>query len=104
MRAERLSPYARPPRAYRDLHLRHSTVDAFGGAHRLLTEHANPPAPYDALVVTVTDGCSRAAWLGPVPARFPRLGSAPSRTAASSGPTVQEGPYVERFVLEVEAS
>ncbi|MDX2555302.1 hypothetical protein [Streptomyces stelliscabiei] len=77
MRAERLSPYARLPRAYRDLHLRHSTVDAFGGVHWLLTEHAKPPTPYDALVVTVTDGGSRTTWLGPVSARFPQLGSLP---------------------------
>ncbi|MDX3516980.1 hypothetical protein [Streptomyces scabiei] len=77
MRAERLSPYARMPRAYRDLHPRHSTVDAFGRAHWLLTGHAEPSPPYDAVVVTVTDGSARATGLGPVSARFPLLDSLP---------------------------
>ncbi|MEU1555077.1 hypothetical protein ABZ517_20480 [Streptomyces scabiei] len=77
MRAERLSPYARLPRAYRDLHPRHSTIDAFGRAHWLLTEHAEPSPPYDAVVVTVTDGSVGTTGLGPVSARFPRLDSLP---------------------------
>lgn len=77
MRAERLSSYARLPRAYRDLHPRHSTVDAFGGAHWLRTERSDPSTPYDAVVVTVADGGSHATWLGPVSARFPRLCSLP---------------------------
>ncbi|MFE7761502.1 hypothetical protein [Streptomyces sp. NPDC057438] len=77
MRAERLSPYARLPRAYRDLHVRGSTVDAFGGVHWLLTEHPKPPTPYDAVVVTITDDGSRTTALGPVSARFPRLDSLP---------------------------
>ncbi|MBP5912819.1 hypothetical protein QBB33_32715 [Streptomyces scabiei] len=77
MRAERLSPYARLPRAYRDLHPRHSTIDASGRAHWLLTEHADPSPPYDAVVVTVTDGGVGTTGLGPVSARFPRLDSLP---------------------------
>ncbi|MFM9592117.1 hypothetical protein ACKI1J_08785 [Streptomyces scabiei] len=77
MRAERLSPYARLPRAYRDLHPRHSTIDAFGRAHWLLTEHAESSPPYDAVVVTVTDGRAGTTALGPVSARFPRLDCLP---------------------------
>ncbi|MER6127609.1 hypothetical protein ABT173_34495 [Streptomyces sp. NPDC001795] len=57
--ATRLSVYARLPRAYRELHIVHSTVDADGRAHWLPTER--PPDrrrthPYDAVVVTVQDG------------------------------------------------
>jgi hypothetical protein len=61
--AIRLTPHARLPRPYRDLHVLHSTVDAYGRAHWLLTERppGRPPGrrvrkPYDAVVVTVEDG------------------------------------------------
>src|SRR5262245_61305257 len=57
--ATRLSPYARLPRAYRELHVVHSTIDAHGRAHWLLTERPadrRSARPYDAVVVTVGDG------------------------------------------------
>ncbi|BBC31425.1 hypothetical protein SGFS_027190 [Streptomyces graminofaciens] len=77
MRSERLTPYARLPRAYRDLHLIHTTVDAFGRAHWLLRESADPPDPYDAVVVTVTDGSPHTTPLSSVVPRRPRLDSLP---------------------------
>lgn len=80
MRAERLTRYARLPRAYRDLPLLHSTVDAFGRAHWLLrvresTEQAS--GPYDAMVVTVADDAFHETRLSSVPPRLPRIDSLP---------------------------
>ncbi|WP_200304240.1 hypothetical protein [Streptomyces adelaidensis] len=79
MRAERLTPYARLPRAYHDLHLLHSTVDAFGHAHWLLREPPEPSGPYDAVVVTVMaeDGGSHETHLSSVSSRHPRVDSLP---------------------------
>ncbi|MFJ6572586.1 hypothetical protein ACIQNU_34765 [Streptomyces sp. NPDC091292] len=53
-----LTPYAHLPAAYQDRHIAHSTVDAYGRAHWLLTEKAPVwgGPPYDAVVVTVGDG------------------------------------------------
>lgn len=80
MRAERLTPYARLPRAYRDLHLLHSTVDAFGRAHWLLRECESAEqrsGPYDAMVVTVAgEGCHETRLSSALP-RFPRIDSLP---------------------------
>ncbi|MBB4794993.1 hypothetical protein [Streptomyces nodosus] len=69
MTTTRLSGYARLPRAYHASHIVHSTVDAQGRAHWLLTEE--PPDrhrtdPYDALVVTVEDGRPRETRLSAV--------------------------------------
>ncbi|MDX2697742.1 hypothetical protein Sipo8835_32355 [Streptomyces ipomoeae] len=72
MRPEPLMPYARLPRAYRDLKFLHSTVDTFGRAHWLLREplgprgSVEPPGPYDAVVVTVADGRSHETHLSSV--------------------------------------
>ncbi|MFF7259241.1 hypothetical protein ACFZCL_02960 [Streptomyces sp. NPDC008159] len=77
MTPDRLAPYARLPRAYRDLHLLHSTVDAFGRAHWLLRTPAETPGPYDAVVVTVDDGASYATGLSSVSARHPRIDALP---------------------------
>ncbi|MDG9715932.1 hypothetical protein [Streptomyces sp. DH24] len=55
----RLVPHAGLPRAHRRPHVLHSTVDAHGRAHWLLSERAPDRAregPVDALVVTVEDG------------------------------------------------
>ena len=62
----RLGPYARLPRTYRDRHIIHSSVDAFGRAHWLLAEQAPEDRgsdPYDALVVTVEDGACHETYL-----------------------------------------
>jgi hypothetical protein len=77
MTPDRLTGYARLPRAYRDLHLLHSTVDAFGRAHWLLRAPAEAPGPYDAVVVTVDDGASYETALGSVSARHPKVDSLP---------------------------
>lgn len=37
-----LPPYARLPHSYQGLHMMSSTVDAYGRAHWLLTEHTVP--------------------------------------------------------------
>lgn len=76
----RLTPYARLPRRYHDRHLAHSTVDVYGRAHWLLTEHdpRRPPTdPYDATVVTVGDGSAYETHLSAVVTRFPRLEALP---------------------------
>ncbi|MGD1220925.1 hypothetical protein AB9Q10_21135 [Streptomyces krungchingensis] len=75
-----LAPYARLSRAHRDLSVLHSTVDAFGRAHWLLS--GDPTAgrrakPYDAVVVTVEDGLPHETRLGPLRARFPLLDALP---------------------------
>jgi len=78
--ATRLAGYAHLPRAYRDLHNLHSTVDAFGRAHWLLTEHPPEPRgkePYDAVVVTVEDGRTYETHLSAVRARFAKLDALP---------------------------
>lgn len=78
-----LTPYARLPRRFHDRHIAHSTVDAFGQAHWLLTAREPGPGrgamkPYDALVVTVdTDGRDHATELSAVRARFPQLDALP---------------------------
>lgn len=80
MRSERLTRYARLPRAYRDLTLLHSTIDAFGRAHWLLRERESaeqPPGPHDAMVVTVTDEGCHERRLSSVLPRFPRIDSLP---------------------------
>ncbi|MCL8013596.1 hypothetical protein [Streptomyces sp. AS02] len=72
----RLMPYARLPRRYHDRHIAHSTVDAYGRAHWLLTEDdpgGVPAHPYDAVVVTVGDGVPYETHLSAVLAGFPRL-------------------------------
>lgn len=59
MKSVRLTKYARLPRAYGRLHLLHSTVDAYGRVHWLLTERdpgPGPVDPYEALVVTADRG------------------------------------------------
>lgn len=78
-----LTPYARLPRRFHDRHIAHSTVDAFGQAHWLLTAR-EPGAgrgamkPYDAVVVTVdTDGRDHATELSAVRARFPQVDALP---------------------------
>ncbi|KUN03276.1 hypothetical protein AQI95_22400 [Streptomyces yokosukanensis] len=108
----RLAPYARLPRAHHDHHVLHSSVDAFGRAHWLLTEH--PPADSvrggarsprsrdrdalcDLLVVTVGDGAPYETRLTAVPPRFPRVEALPdggflllaSRSRPSDGRQVQ---------------
>lgn len=73
-------PCARLPRRYHDRHIAHSTVDAYGRAHWLLTERepGGPrPDPYDALVVTVGDGSREETHLSAVTALFPRLAPLP---------------------------
>ncbi|SOE07794.1 hypothetical protein [Streptomyces sp. Ag109_G2-15] len=84
MRAERpetrLVPYARLPRGYRDRHIVHSSVDAFGRAHWLLTERDPEDQgtdPYDALVVTVEDGACQETYLHTVLPWRPRVEALP---------------------------
>ncbi|MFD0549143.1 hypothetical protein ACFQ0X_08125 [Streptomyces rectiviolaceus] len=78
-----LTPYARLPRRFHDRHIAHSTVDAFGQAHWLLTAREPGPGrgamkPYDAVVVTLdTDGRDHATELNAVRARFPRIDALP---------------------------
>ncbi|MGW7269509.1 hypothetical protein ACWGH5_03270 [Streptomyces sp. NPDC054864] len=78
-----LTPYARLPRRYHDRHIAHSTVDAFGRAHWLLTTREPGPGrgamkPYDALVVTVdTDGRDHTTELSAVRARYPLIDALP---------------------------
>lgn len=76
----RLAPYARLPRTYRDLHIVHSTVDAYGRAHWLLCRHRldrGRTDPWDALVVTVEDGSSYETHLSAVLARCRQLEALP---------------------------
>ncbi len=77
MRADRLAPYARLPRPYRQQTVLHSTVDAFGRAHWLLRDPAAPRDLYDAVVVTVGDGRPYETRLSSVQARFPKLDALP---------------------------
>ncbi|MEU6802496.1 hypothetical protein [Streptomyces neyagawaensis] len=77
MTPDRLAPYARLPRAYHDLRLLHSTVDAFGRAHWLLRTPEETPGPYDAVVVTVDDCASYETALSSVTARHPKVDSFP---------------------------
>ncbi|MFF3459068.1 hypothetical protein ACFYXH_33085 [Streptomyces sp. NPDC002730] len=74
-----LTPYARLPRAHRDLPIITSTVDAYGRAHWLLVERpdAMPNGPYDALVVTVDDGSVQRTHLSAVTAEHPLLDALP---------------------------
>ncbi|MEU4035078.1 hypothetical protein [Streptomyces collinus] len=96
----RLAPCARLPRGHRDRHIVHSSVDAFGRAHWLLTE--DPPerrgtGPYDALVVTVGDGSHHETHLSAVLPWRPRLEALPdggfvlaaARAAKNDGRQVQ---------------
>ncbi|MFE6484870.1 hypothetical protein ACFVGN_18295 [Streptomyces sp. NPDC057757] len=78
--ATALTPFARLPRAYRQSHIAHSTVDAHGRAHWLLTDM--PPAshldePHDARVVTVENGRPYETHLSGVRLRHPSLGALP---------------------------
>ncbi|MEU9478221.1 hypothetical protein [Streptomyces sp. NPDC048191] len=77
----RLAPYTRLPRAYHDHHILHSSVDAQGRAHWLLTEHAPGPgssdAPSDVLVVSVGDGAPQETQLTAVLPRHPRIEALP---------------------------
>ncbi|MFJ6948752.1 hypothetical protein ACISU4_29630 [Streptomyces wuyuanensis] len=75
MQVTPLNTYARLPRPYRAMHPVHSTIDAEGRAHWLLSERppsaGNAPKsdghePYDALVVTVGDGAPRETHLSAV--------------------------------------
>ncbi|MFD7710956.1 hypothetical protein ACFV6E_39265 [Streptomyces sp. NPDC059785] len=69
----RLTGYARLPRPYRDRHVVHSTVDARGRAHWLVTDRPPQPGrrkPYDAVMVTVEDGRPYETHLSVVPWRF----------------------------------
>lgn len=76
-----LTPYARlPRRAHAGQRILHSTVDAFGRAHWLLTgaTGAGPgDGPYDASVVTVDDGRVEETRLSAVTARYPLLDALP---------------------------
>lgn len=77
MAADRLTAYARLPRAYRDRNVLHSTVDAFGRAHWLLREARGPGDLYDAVIVTVEDGRAYETYLASVRARFPKVDALP---------------------------
>lgn len=77
MSPDRLTPYARLPRAYQDLRLLDSTVDAFGRAHWLLRAAEEPPGPYEALVVTVDGGAAYETALSSVLPRRPKVDSLP---------------------------
>lgn len=77
MTPDRLAPYARLPRPYRQQTVLHSTVDAFGRAHWLLRGPAAPRDLYDAVVVTVQDGRSQETRLSSVRAEFPKLDALP---------------------------
>lgn len=78
-----LTPYARLPRRFHDRHIAHSTVDAFGQAHWLLTTREPGPGrgamkPYDAVVVTVdAEGRDHATELSALRARFPQVDALP---------------------------
>ncbi|GGN59842.1 hypothetical protein GCM10011579_024380 [Streptomyces albiflavescens] len=75
-----LAAFARLPRAYRDLHVVHSTVDVYGRAHWLLTERPPEPRrqkPYDAVVVTVQDGRPYETHLSALQAEFPKFDTLP---------------------------
>lgn len=77
MAADRLTPYARLPRAYHGRSVLHSTVDAFGRAHWLLRGSPRPAEVYDAVVVTVEDGSAYETQLSAVQPRFPRIDALP---------------------------
>jgi hypothetical protein len=77
MAADRLTRYARLPRAYRDRTVLHSTVDAFGHAHWLLRDSAQPDGPYDAVAVTVEDGRAHETHLSAVRPRHPLIDALP---------------------------
>ncbi|WP_326769188.1 hypothetical protein OG978_35725 [Streptomyces sp. NBC_01591] len=78
MKSVRLTECARMPRRYGRLHLLHSTVDAYGRAHWLLTERAPGTAdPYDALVVTADRGDVYETHLSAVRLYRPRLDALP---------------------------
>ncbi|MEU9283471.1 hypothetical protein AB0D57_01760 [Streptomyces sp. NPDC048275] len=75
-----LAAFARLPRSYRDRNIAHSTIDAFGRAHWLLTERPPEPRrekPYDAVVVTVGDGPPYETHLSALRAAFPQLDALP---------------------------
>ena len=76
----RLAPYARLPRTYRNWHIVHSSVDAFGRAHWLLDQRPpeqQGPGPYDALVVTVAEGTCHETYLNAVLPWRPRVEALP---------------------------
>ncbi|MEU0083235.1 hypothetical protein [Streptomyces sp. NPDC006274] len=73
-----LTPYARLPRhAHAGQRILHSTVDAFGRAHWLLTGADPGDGPYDASAVTVDDGRVEETRLSAVTARYPLLDALP---------------------------
>ncbi|UYQ65698.1 hypothetical protein [Streptomyces peucetius] len=73
-----LTLYARLPRAHAQQHVLHSTVDAFGRAHWLLSGASRSEGtPYDAMVVTVDDGRVQETHLSAVTARHPLLDALP---------------------------
>jgi hypothetical protein len=77
MHTTSLTPYARLPHAHAQRHVLHSTVDAFGSAHWLLTDRAPGDNPYDATVVTVDAGRIEETRLSAVTARYPMLDALP---------------------------
>lgn len=77
MAADRLASYARLPRRYGDRPVLRSTVDAFGRAHWMLRGSRGPDDLYDAVVVTVEDGCAYETHLSSVRARFPLFDALP---------------------------
>jgi hypothetical protein len=75
-----LTPYARLPRSHRGRHVVHSTVDARGRAHWLLTDRPPEPRrghPYEAVVVTVEDGSVHETVLRGVHPSYSRLDALP---------------------------
>ncbi|MFF2851149.1 hypothetical protein ACFVT5_33180 [Streptomyces sp. NPDC058001] len=97
-----LTPYAQLPAAYRDRHIAHSTVDAFGRAHWLLTAEAHPwdGPPYEAVVVTVGDGHPYETHLSavrPHGVRFDALADGGFIVAATRSHRDEEPPQAQVF-------
>ncbi|MEU7278144.1 hypothetical protein AB0A69_05035 [Streptomyces sp. NPDC045431] len=79
MKTTPLTPYARLPRAYREMPVIAGTVDAYGRAHWLLGEAGGRTGegPYDAVMVTVDEGRTEETVLSAVRPRRPMIDALP---------------------------
>ncbi|MGW7263963.1 hypothetical protein [Streptomyces sp. NPDC054842] len=89
-----LTPYAGLPESHGGRHVVHSTVDARGRAHWLLTERRPEPHrgdPYDAVVVTVEGGSVHETVLSGVHASYSRLDALPAGGFVLAAPRSRRG-------------